>query len=86
MYIKNQKIASKEFDETTVLVDPDEKELLELNPVAGEIWRLIDGSNDVEKITARVCEKFDIAANKAGKDVAKFVKKLLDMEVIIERK
>ncbi len=86
MYIKNQKMASREFEHEAVLVDSDEKELLELNPVATEIWRLIDGTNEVENIVLRLCEKFDVSPKKAGKDVTKFVKKLLDMEVITERK
>ena len=86
MYIRNQKIASREFEGSAVLVDPDEKELIELNPVATEIWRLIDGGNEIEDIAARICETFDVSPKKAAKDVTRFVKRLLDMELIVERK
>ncbi len=84
--LKRADILWKQLEETALVVDQDEGELLELNPVAAEIWRLIDGKRTVGAIASEICGAFDVGERRANRDVVKFLKKLASLEYLEERR
>lgn len=53
-----------------------------MSPVAVRIWSMIDGANDVETITNRVREEFDVESAEAARDVSEFLAALEEAELI----
>jgi len=85
VYIKKDHVSWRLIEGRAYLVDRDEGELLELNPVGTEIWRALDGSRDIGDIVTHVCQTFDVSRKKAEKDTVRFVERLKNMEIIEKR-
>ena len=85
MYIKKDHISWRLIEDRAYLVDRDEGELLELNPVGTEIWQALDGSRDIGDVVNHVCQTFDVSRKKAEKDTVRFIERLKNMEIIEKR-
>lgn len=85
LFYKNGNVAWKSLDDSVILIDEQERELIELNAVGAEIWRCLDGKK-ITDIIEHICTVFEVSEKKAAKDVEKFIKKLKDMELIEKRK
>lgn len=68
-----------------VLVDTREMELLRFNEVASAVWDQMDGQRKIEEIVNHVAEQFEAPLPQIQKDVAAFVRKLLERELILEK-
>ena len=53
-----------------------------MSPVAVRIWSLIDGVNDVEAITARIGDEYDVEPATAAQDVNDLLTALEGAELI----
>jgi len=60
----------------------DDKSFLELNPSAGILWELCDGSRDVKEIIDVFCKKFKLDKKAAKKDVVDFIAKMNSLKLI----
>jgi predicted transcriptional regulator len=70
-------------DNETVILADNAKTLHTLNEVAGEIWRLADGTKSVNDIVSKITAEFDIDSETAFNDVETFISKLCDLNLII---
>jgi hypothetical protein len=65
-----------------ILIDPYRRTLVELNPVAQEIWRLCDGSCSITEILRFLTDEFDAEPRRLEKDVLAFLGQLSSREMI----
>ncbi len=73
----------EEFDEWSVLFDPDTGNTYGLDPLASFIWGKLDGKHDVEQILeelSKVCEEG--IPCEAGKDVDDFISNLINKGLV----
>jgi len=67
---RNPDIISKRQDKETVLYSrSQEKALLKLNPMAGRIWEMCDGSHAVDDMIHSIGNRFDVATSECTRDV-----------------
>jgi hypothetical protein len=53
-----------------------------LNKTAAFIWESCDGKNDIDEITARLCQRFEVSADVAGQDVSELIERLTEVGII----
>ena len=78
---KNDRIIYKELVDRPVLIDPYRRTLINLNPAAMEIWRLLDGRHSADDIVNELKEVFAISEKDLRKDVIIFLKDLIRREI-----
>jgi len=67
---KNPDIMSKIHDQETVLYSRSQQlDLLKLNPMAGHIWEMCDGSHRVGYMIRRIGNRFDVMTSECTRDV-----------------
>jgi len=64
--------------EATLLLPGETAAAHELNEVASRIWELCDGRRTVREIAGRIVEEFEVDLATAERDVADFVREMLD--------
>ena len=79
---KNNEIISKKLGEEISLIDPYRQRLIKLNPMAAEIWALLDEGHSVSRIIGTIQEKFEVGKEVAERDALDFLKELLRREII----
>jgi hypothetical protein len=60
-------------DDGGLVVLPGRNEVKVLNPVAIAVFSLLDGSRDVDELTAAVADEFEIGFEQAKEDVVSFL-------------
>lgn len=58
---------------------------MELTGVGLEIWRLIDGEREIDVIVSELCRRFDADPATVEDDVAEFLSRLEEAEVLERR-
>lgn len=81
-YRKNELIIYKELGDGPVLIDPYRRTLVRLNPVAQEVWQLLDGNHSVASIVDIMKNEFEVDAKILKKDVIGLLKDLIRREII----
>lgn len=67
---RNPDIISKEHGQETVLYSQSQQtDFLKLNPMAGRIWEMCDGSHRVGDMIRRIGLRFDVAISECTRDV-----------------
>ena len=80
---KNPDVAEK-IGSTTILFDANAGRLYELNETAKVMWVLCDGKRTVREIAGALGSEFDAPAEKLAEDTAAFVKKMVELSLLIE--
>ncbi|MFA5179790.1 MAG: PqqD family protein [Syntrophales bacterium] len=74
---QNTDIISKREDQETVLYSRSHQmDFLKLNPMAGRIWEMCDGSHRVSDIVRSIANRFDVVTSECTRDVLFTVSKL----------
>jgi len=86
---KQADIVSREIVGETVLVPvrgalSDLQRIWSLNPVAGFIWKELDGRKSLGDIRDRLLARFDVGKEEADADIREFVAELLNAGLIRE--
>jgi hypothetical protein len=89
VYKRNERIVSRKIADEILLVPvrghlADMQRLFSLNPVAEHIWEQLDGEKSIEGIRCSVLDKYDVESDQADVDIAEFIDKLLDADLIVE--
>jgi coenzyme PQQ biosynthesis protein PqqD len=66
-----------------VLLDVKSGRYFALDPVAGRIWQLCDGSRSVSQIAQAVSDEFDADGQSIDDDVASFVTELTSESLLV---
>ena len=70
-------VLREEFDDWTVLFDPDTGNGFGLNPVSVFVFNHLDGKHTLKDIYVEICQNFDEVPQNAEKDIHTFVDVLL---------
>lgn len=70
-------------DGETIILTDNARKLHTLNDVAGEIWKLSDGTMTVDDIISKVIEEFEVDKETANRDVVEFISKLCEMNLLV---
>ena len=79
---KNKRVPWRIIESEAVLVKVDSGEVVHLNEVAAEIWRIIDGKRKISGIIAHICSSFDVEKAEAEKDTLDFLESLLEKNLV----
>ncbi len=79
---KNKRVPWRIIEGEAVLVKVDSGEVVHLNEVAAEIWRIIDGQRKISGIIAHICSSFDVDREQAEKDTLDFLGSLLGKNLV----
>jgi hypothetical protein len=67
---KNPDIISRRQDQETVLYSRSQQtDILKLNPMAGRIWEMCDGSHRVGDMIYSIGNRFDVVKSECARDV-----------------
>jgi coenzyme PQQ biosynthesis protein PqqD len=75
---RNERLPWRIIEGEAIVVNIDDEEVIHLNEVAAETWRLMDGTRTVGEIIERVDDIFDAARPTIEKDVVEFIEQLID--------
>ncbi len=80
---KNPDVAEK-IGSTTMLFDANAGRLYELNESAKTMWILCDGKRSVGEVARAMAAEYDAPAEKLAADTAAFVKKMMELGLLVE--
>jgi len=81
--VKNEKYPGNLIEDEAVLLDPDEGEVIRLNPVAAQVWKAVDGRRTVGEIVDDVARLFEGNPDQIKKEIFRFLKKLAAQEIVV---
>ena len=79
---QNKESIWRRIGDTIVVIKEDGLSSHILNKTAAFIWELCDGNLDIDEITTRVYQRFEVSFNDAQADVHKIIKELLQAGII----
>ena len=80
--VKAEDIIWRQIGDETVVIKDNGLSTHVLNRTAAYIWELCDGTRDVENITARMCERYDVPSERAHTDVKYTIAKLFKIGLL----
>jgi len=83
--LKNERVPWRIIEGEAILVKVDSGEVIHLNEVAAEIWRIIDGKRKISEIVDHIQKDFDVGRDQAEKDTLEFIKSLSDINLVTEK-
>lgn len=73
--LRAERLAYKTIGTETIILDSKgNQEVHQLNEVAGFIWNLCDGTNDLHSLTEKLCQEYDVDKEAALSDVQSLLK------------
>ena len=66
----------------TVIVNPAQGQVHELNSVATVIWEKMDGRRSLEEIAAHLTDEFEVTAEQSDRDIQTLSQTLVDLQLI----
>lgn len=79
---RNDTIVFTDLDDTIVMMDVDEGQYYELDPVAAQIWSLIEKEQTAENICVALAEGFDVDATTCKQDTLEFLQAANEQGII----
>ena len=83
--LKNKRVPWRIIEGEAILVKVDSGEVIHLNEVAAEIWRIIDGKRKISEIVDHIQKDFDVDREEAKKDTLEFIQSLSDINLVTEK-
>ena len=80
--VRNENIVFTPLDDDIVMMDVDEGQYFELDPVAARIWTLIDEGRTMRSIRDALMEEYDVSAETCSRDMLEFVQTALKMGIV----
>ena len=80
-YVRGADVIFRDLQGEAVLLDLNTGLYFSMNPVAGFIWRLLDGDTTVRGIAERVAAEFEVDADVAAGDTEELIRDLLDQKL-----
>ena len=84
-YSISEDIVCKQFEDESVLVNTQTGFYFQLNKVGSLIWKLMGNECSKSEIIDKIIKKFDINMSDGEKDYNKFIKELLEENLIIKK-
>ena len=71
-------VLREEFDDWAVLFHPDTAAAVGINPTGVAIWKLLDGTHEVEDIVQELNTQFSNVPDAAPQEIMEFIQTLTD--------
>ena len=71
-----------ELDGELTVYDPHHNDVHLLNGTAGDIWRLLDGSNDLDRVTEVIAEAYSTPIDEVRPHVVRMVAQLVELDLV----
>lgn len=72
-YVVSNSVFAREVGDVVVLLELGSGTYFSVSNVAAEIWKAVQGGNDLAGVTAAVVESFDVDPERAATDVSQFL-------------
>jgi hypothetical protein len=82
-YCQDRTLPWQEVRSQAVIVVPSQSEVHVLDEVGTFLWAELLRPRSSEELARRVCEEFDVAPERAGRDVSAFLESLLEKRLLI---
>ena len=79
---RNENIVFTDLDDTIVMMDVDEGQYYELDPVASRIWTLIDEQQTIQSICGALMEEYDVSAETCVQETLEFAQAAVGMGIV----
>lgn len=83
-YRRSPRASWRRIDDSIVVLDDVEGELIRFNDVGDRIWEELDGRRSVSDLVKLLGAEFDAPAGVLEKDIAGFLRRLAEMELVEE--
>jgi hypothetical protein len=80
--VRSGAVIARGLRDQTLLMDMDSERYLSLDPIASQIWGMLDGSTSLAHITATIVEEYDAPAETVRADVDSLVADLLELGLV----
>ena len=80
--VRNENIVFTPLDDNIVMMDVDEGQYFELDPVAARIWMLIDEGRTLRSVCDALMEEYDVSAETCSQDMLEFVQTAVKMGIV----
>lgn len=77
---RNDRLPWRIIEGEAILVNIDAEEVIHLNEVAAETWRVMHGTRTVGEIIENIDDIFDAARSTIEKDVVEFIEQLIEKD------
>jgi SynChlorMet cassette protein ScmD len=69
-------ILREEFEDWSLLINPDTSDSVGINPVGIAAWKLMDGKSDIEEIVIFIKQNFDEVSESVESEILAFIEDL----------
>lgn len=76
IYRQNKEVIFRQEEDEAILFNPDNSDIIVINPTGCFIWGLCNGNNSQKDIIDSMLEEFDTTAERAQEDLSKFLSEL----------
>ena len=81
-YIRNNNTISSRLDDELVTMDIEKGKYFSLNPVATQIWELLEQPLDLQELCNLLMEEYDVEAEQCLADTKECLEKLAEIGLI----
>lgn len=78
---RNESIVFTDLDDTIVMMDVDEGQYYELDPIAARIWTLLETASPASKVCETLAKEFDVDAKTCQEDTLEFLQTGLEQRI-----
>ena len=78
---RNEAIVFTDLDDTIVMMDVDEGQYYELDPIAARIWALLETASPASKLCEALAEEYDVDAKTCQQDTLEFLQAGLEQRI-----
>lgn len=81
-YEYNKEIMIRVMGDTTLVYNPENGDMYELNDVGSEILHLFKDNVGINHIFAKMCEEYDVTKDDIYEDINEIVMRMLELGII----
>lgn len=79
---RNDAIVYTDLDDTIVMMDVDEGQYYELDPIAARVWGIIENSQTVEAVCKTLAEEFDVDPSTCQQETLEFLQAANEQSIV----
>jgi hypothetical protein len=79
---KRDNLLYRELEDESVVFDPEANTVHSLNITATVVWNNCDGKQDLQDITEKILDKFDVPQENATEDVKKIINNFRELRLL----
>ena len=80
--VRSSAVVARGLRDQTLLMDMESERYLTLDPIASQIWNMLDGRQSVAHITATIVEEYDAAPSTVRRDIDALLTELFERGLV----